>query len=64
MPKFKLAFTKPKKPIVSPGRPRIRLDLDDQTLRMLYQDGESIASLSRKCHCSESTIRRHLGLKV
>lgn len=64
MSKFKLAFIKPQKLMISPGRPRIRLDLDDQTLRVLYEKGESIASLSRKCHCSESTIRRHLELKA
>lgn len=53
-----------KKGIKSPGRPCIRLNLDDQTLQLLYQNGESIASLPRKSHCSESTIRRHLGLRA
>ncbi|WP_420319569.1 helix-turn-helix domain-containing protein [Faecalimonas umbilicata] len=29
----------------------------------MYEQGCSIARLARLCHCSESTIRRHLSLK-
>ena len=62
MSKFKFTFRKEKKKITSPGRPRIHLVLDDQTLHLLYDNGASIVSLAKKCHCSESTIRRHLGI--
>lgn len=62
MSKFKFKFSKEKEKITSPGRPRICLDLNDQTLRLLYDSGKSIVYLARKCHCSESTIRRHLGI--
>lgn len=62
MSKLKFTFSKEKKKIISPGRPRIHLVLDDQTLRLLYDSGVSIVSLAKRCRCSESTIRRHLGI--
>lgn len=63
MSRFKITLVKKENRIISPGRPRIQLDLNDQTLRLLYDNGESIVSLAQKCHCSETTIRRHLGLE-
>lgn len=51
------------KPFISPGRPKLVLDPDDNTLQFMYDQGCSIARLARLCHCSESTIRRHLNLK-
>lgn len=51
------------KPFISPGRPKLVLDPDDNTLQFMYEQGCSIARLARLCHCSESTIRRHLSLK-
>lgn len=62
MSKFTLFSRKKTKKLISPGRPPIQLELDDNTLYRLYAQGASIASLARKCRCSETTIRRHLGI--
>ena len=51
------------KHFISLGRPKLVLDPDDNTLQFMYEQGCSIARLARLCHCSESTIRRHLSLK-
>ena len=50
------------KPFISPGRPKLKLNFDDNTLQFMYEQGESISFLARLCHCSETTIRRHLKL--
>lgn len=47
-------------PVKSTGRPR--LEVDEIAIRKEYKSGVRIAELARKYKCSETTIRRRIGL--
>lgn len=56
-------WTKKKKtyPLISSGRPR--LQVNENAIKEAYQKGVSIAEIARRNGCSESTVRRRLGLE-
>lgn len=47
-------------PAKSPGRPR--LQVNEKEIREAYQKGMRISEIARQNKCSETTIRRRLGL--
>lgn len=47
-------------PVKSLGRPR--LQMDEQAIYKAYQEGMSIAEIARQNKCSETTVRRRLGI--
>lgn len=47
-------------PVKSVGRPR--LQINEMAVRKAYSEGISIAEIPRRNRCSETTIRRRLGI--
>ena len=47
-------------PVKSVGRPR--LQINEMAVRKAYSEGISIAEIARRNRCSETTIRRRLGI--